>query len=116
MGRGRAAGSGMPTRLCLEPRCPHEATYRGRCRAHTRSRERATHPNSAVYKSRRWRILRAKVLFDAPFCACGCGALATDVDHIRAIEDGGDPWDTANLQPLAKACHSRKTNQEVRSR
>lgn len=99
----------MPTRLCLEPRCPREATYRGRCRQHARSRERATHPNAAVYKSRRWQILRRHVLFEEPFCASGCGALATDVHHLVDISAGGNPWDPTNLQPLCHACHSKIT-------
>jgi 5-methylcytosine-specific restriction protein A len=104
----------MPTRLCLEPRCPHPATYRGRCATHTRSNERTTHARRHFYNSKRWQITRSRVLFDQPLCECG--QIATDVDHIKAIEDGGDPWSRNNLQGLCKACHSMKTNRELRAR
>jgi 5-methylcytosine-specific restriction enzyme A len=104
----------MPTRLCKNPRCPDPATYRGRCQRHAKQREKQTHPNKHIYNTKRWQILRRRVLFDQPLCACG--AIATDVDHILAIEDGGQPWAIANLQPMCRACHATKTNTEVRAR
>lgn len=47
-------------------------------------------------------------------CACGCGACSDVVDHIKAVRGPDDPlfWDPANHQPLARACHSRKTNHQ----
>jgi len=104
----------MPIRLCNQPQCPEPAAYRGRCQRHAKQREQATHPNKTLYNSTRWQLLRRRVLFNQPLC--GCGAIATDVDHIRAVEDGGQEWALANLQGLCAACHSRKTNQELRSR
>jgi 5-methylcytosine-specific restriction protein A len=100
----------MPTRLCLEPRCPNTATYRGRCPTHSRQRERATHPNKRLYNSRRWQYTRRKQLHMEPLCACG--EIATDVDHIRPVEAGGDPWHFANLASMCHECHSRKTRRE----
>lgn len=100
----------MPTKLCLEPRCADPASYRGRCVAHSTARERVTHPNKALYSSKRWQMTRRRVLFEQPLCPCG--AIATDVDHIVAIEDGGDPWARTNLQGLCGPCHSRKTRAE----
>jgi len=43
-------------------------------------------------------------------CACGCGELSKEVDHIIPAEPN-DPrfWDTANHQALAHNCHNRKT-------
>lgn len=38
--------------------------------------------------------------------------LATSVDHIKALKDGGDPFDWANLQALCSACHNEKTKYE----
>jgi 5-methylcytosine-specific restriction protein A len=102
----------MPTRLCAEPRCPNPATYRGRCPTHSQQRERQTHPNKALYSSKRWQLTRRRVLFDHPICACGCGEVASDVDHIVPVEQGGDRWARSNLQPLAHECHARKTRQE----
>lgn len=108
----------MPIRLCLEPRCPNPATYRGRCHHHARSNELHTHDRARkrIYNSRRWKLLRKRVLFEQPLCANGCDAISTDVDHIRAIEDGGDPWARTNLQALCQRCHSRKTRQEQATR
>lgn len=105
----------MPLRLCLESSCGNEASYRGRCTSHTRTNERATHPNKALYSSKRWQTTRRHVLHEHPLCQCpnpACTEIATDVDHITPIEQGGDPWARANLQALAASCHSRKTRQE----
>lgn len=104
----------MPIRLCSHPGCPEAATYRGRCPEHARQRNRDTHHNRHIYNSKRWKHTRRRVLFNQPLCQCG--KLATDVDHITPISDGGDPWNHANLQPLCATCHSRKTNKEARSR
>ena len=104
----------MPTRLCLHPRCPHPATYRGRCPTHSPARERETHPNKQLYNTKRWQLLRRRRLFVDPLCPCG--AIATDVDHILAIEDGGQPYRYDNTQSLCASCHGAKTSREVRAR
>lgn len=104
----------MPTRLCLTPRCPDPATYRGRCKRHAKQRNRETHTNKTIYNTKRWQILRRSVLFNHPLCPCG--EIATDVDHINPIEQGGDAWSRQNLQALCHSCHSIKTNREMTSR
>jgi 5-methylcytosine-specific restriction endonuclease McrA len=107
----------MPIRLCLEAACPERAIYRGRCEHHARSRDRETHRNRWVYSSKRWRMLRERVLAEQPLCAePGCDMISTDVDHIVAIEDGGDVWLTANLQGMCVVHHAQKTSREVRAR
>ena len=60
-----------------------------------------------------WRKLRAAVLREQPLCACGCGQLATDVDHID-----NDPTNNErdNLQGLCHECHSRKTQADMGKR
>ncbi len=58
-----------------------------------------------IYNSGRWRRLRATVLDRFPTCNY-CFRLATVVDHIKPISQGGDPWDLSNLQPLCAKCHS----------
>jgi 5-methylcytosine-specific restriction endonuclease McrA len=103
----------MPTRLCID-RCGQPATYRGRCPTCATARERATHHNKHVYNSAKWKRTRERVLTEQPLCTCG--AIATGVDHITAIEDGGNPWARHNLQGLCGPCHATKTNREVRSR
>lgn len=67
----------------------------------------------AFYDSRRWRKARLNVLARDPVCVTeGCGRIATDVDHIRPIRDGGALLDGANLQALCHQCHARKTVRE----
>ena len=68
-----------------------------------------------VYSTSQWKSLRLRILVSEPFCR-QCGRPASQVDHIKAIEDGGDPWDEANLQPLCPRCHSAKTWREVMAR
>jgi 5-methylcytosine-specific restriction enzyme A len=102
-------------RPCLEPGCP-ELTQTGRCKAHARQAEaRWKDPaRRKVYNSRRWRAMRSRVLKEQPFCqAPGCNNLATDVDHVTALADDGDPYDRSNLQALCKMHHSQKTRQEI---
>jgi 5-methylcytosine-specific restriction endonuclease McrA len=100
----------MPTRLCLQECCPNPATYRGRCPDHARHNERTINrAGRQVYNTKRWSIVRRKVLFENPLCACGCGRIAEDVHHKRDLEDGGDPWDSENLEALAHDCHSKET-------
>lgn len=66
-----------------------------------------------IYKTARWQKLRLHKLALNPWCEeCdkkGIVMVATDVDHIAPIVDGGAHYDLANLQSLCHACHSRKT-------
>lgn len=104
----------MPIRLCLEPRCPQQAVYRGRCGAHATTRNRQTRSrNTHVYNSRRWKLLRRAYLFDHPLCETeGCDLVATDVHHRHAIQDGGPAWEYGNLEALCHAHHSQITRRE----
>ena len=100
----------MPTRLCLTPRCPNPATYRGRCQGHARTTNRDTHRNRTLYNSAKWKHTRRRILFEEPLCPCG--EIAVDVHHVQDIDDGGDPWARSNLVGLCKSCHGRVTRAE----
>lgn len=103
-------------RVCLEPRCPELPVYRGRCREHSRKREKATHKRN-IYGLKRWKYLRRSILSRNPLCQHeGCEEIATDVDHVLAIEDGGEIWKAENLQSLCARHHARKSAEEVRRR
>ena len=66
-------------------------------------------PRDAFYNSAAWKRLRAAKLAQDPMCEY-CGRQpATDVDHMRAINVGGDPHAWDNLRSACHACHSRKT-------
>ncbi len=88
-------------RLCAV--CPDFAVHRGRCAAHNLGT--STQQGYGVA----WRRLRARALFDDPFCPCG--AVATEVDHIQPKRKGGSD-SPDNLQALCKPCHSRKSAKE----
>jgi HNH endonuclease. len=36
-----------------------------------------------------------------------------NVDHIRAITNGGDEWGESNLQTLCEDCHKQKTREDM---
>ena len=71
----------------------------------------------AVYHGRRWRRLRLRVLRRDFYRCRECGlAGVLEVDHIRALADGGDEFDPANLQALCRGCHIAKTRRENQAR
>lgn len=111
----------MIKRMCLEPGCTKCAGQGGYCEAHARqekprlfegARRKRSAPYISLYNTGAWRKMRAAFLGSHPFCA-RCGSPATVADHV--IPHRGNEalfFDEANLQPLCKACHSRKTLEE----
>jgi len=57
--------------------------------------------------------LRAILLAQEPLCrecnAKGRTTAATIADHIVSLAKGGAAYDLANLPPLCRPCHDRKT-------
>ena len=87
---------------------------RGKARQHRQPRA-----DDSFYDTARWRRLRRMVLARAPLCADvfghheadGVTVPAVDVDHIIERSERPDlELDMGNLQPLCKACHTRKTH------
>ena len=66
------------------------------------------------YDTKEWRDCRKYILEREPVCRMRCGRMATMVDHIVRLEDGGAPFDTANLQPLCDSCHNSKRGKEAK--
>ena len=118
-----------PARPCAQPGCPRTAVAHGRCAQHQLPRRydlaRGT-PAERGYDAQ-WRVDRDAYLGAHPFCtgllvrqadgsyrrthAEGCNGVATEVDHIVPLSQGGsNTW--ANYQALSHACHSRKTAQQ----
>jgi 5-methylcytosine-specific restriction protein A len=79
-----------------------------RCGSCQRARDRRRGSAQARGYDAAWRRLRAEHLALEPDCACGCGQVATDVDHILPRRLGGSDEHT-NLQSLAHGHYSRKT-------
>lgn len=68
---------------------------------------------SKFYNSPEWRTLSRKRLIDDGYRCVKCGKIATEVDHIIAIQTP-DGWerrlDYDNLQSLCTECHNKKHN------
>lgn len=62
-----------------------------------------------VYRTGRWRALRLAKIKANPICEYCNQAITAEVDHVKPIEDGGDPWSWNNLRSACKPCHSHKT-------
>ncbi|WP_455359977.1 HNH endonuclease [Streptomyces sp. SYSU K21746] len=106
--------------------CPvvgcHCQTWKGKCRAHARSRSDGkrygdSHNDSPSLRAR-WDRTKREYLRANPYCECQeCAAVpeplrlaATEVDHIDGLGlQGPRAFDWSNLQSLTKAHHSRKT-------
>lgn len=113
----------MPTskRPCRWRGCPAivEGNFGGGyCPEHRRMVQRqrdASRTSPRYYNTARWQRLRRLVLGREPLCRICIGegrvVEATVVDHITPLADGGTD-DMANLQPLCKPCHDRKTMRE----
>ena len=67
--------------------------------------------STAVYNTRRWKKLRAAQLSREPLCVniVVCGNVATIVDHVVEIRDGGEPFSIENLESMCQCCHNTKT-------
>lgn len=63
------------------------------------------------YNSTPWKVLSAKRLSDDDYKCAMCGGIATEVDHIKAIQTP-EGWelrlDYSNTQSLCTKCHNIK--------
>lgn len=105
----------MPTKLCLHPKCASPATSRGRCDQHRqelereRSARRRASPTQGyairIYHTKKWLLTRRAILHRDPICQLCDNELSAEVDHIKPLSQGGDPYNPANLRGLCARCH-----------
>lgn len=80
---------------------------KGRCEIHQHF---TPNPWQPFYETSQWRRMSARVRREEGKCRrCG-GTEGLEVDHIRALSDGGPRLDRANLQVLCRRCHETKTH------
>lgn len=114
---------------CADPGCAAIVTSGRCCAKHATEKRPSVHTSgngageparlspSARGYDRAWQRIRQRILSTNPLCAhCradGRVTLATEVDHIVPLREGGT-HDDNNLQPLCKSCHSSKTAAQSR--
>jgi 5-methylcytosine-specific restriction enzyme A len=98
-------------RICSEPGCPSVSPCaRHPPRGGWAAWKRANPAAASAYKGR-WPAIRKRVLAERPRCE-SCGALATDVDHIVPLAEGGT-HERSNLRGLCRSCHRRRTARQT---
>lgn len=107
-----------PWRPCGKQGCPNLTKERF-CDEHAHMANQYDKERGSAAKrgyGRRWQTYTERFLRqpENAFCACGCGGLATEVDHITPINGPDDPlfWKRSNHQGLTHECHSRKTAED----
>ena len=107
-----------PLKPCKHPMCP-ELTEGKYCEEHQSEMEykRDRSSYSKLYSTSRWQRLRQYILSKEPLCVeCKKNKRirpAKVVDHIKPHKGNKKLfYDEANLQPLCKSCHDRKTAKE----
>lgn len=109
----------MPTRPPV--RCKHKGCVElvippsRFCKEHQQEMWRADkllYTNNPFYKSKSW--IKTRDAFRARNPECNlCGRQGAVVDHIKAIKQGGTPFDWDNLQTLCRACDQTKRGKEA---
>ena len=85
------------------------------------NRTRTNNDNRKIYDSSKWRNgVRVLKLKTTPYCEiCLENDILTEakeVDHIKPISEGGEPFDIDNLQALCTSCHAKKSAKEGNDR
>ena len=64
-----------------------------------------------------WTAIRKEVLKrDNNKCVlCGYNKVL-EIDHIKAVVNGGEMWNYDNLRTLCKDCHNKKTGKDMKQR
>ena len=108
-----------PKRSCSFPGCPELIPSGERfCSKHKKEEQKRYDKQRGTAAQRgydaRWRRYKKRYITEHPLCINyeECHNVATVVDHIISVNQGGDFWDPNNHQPMCKPCHDRKTAKE----
>ena len=105
--------------VCSQKGCA-ELVVSGLCDRHLKERmalDRSLRGSSTKRGyDKRWRRVRDWYLARNPLCE-PCfeqdrTAVATEVDHIVPLAQGGERLDEGNLQAICRSCHAKKTARE----
>ena len=101
-----------PPKYCAAFPCFYLAEG-GSAYCHRHQRARQPKETDTFYLSVQWRKFRDWYITRHPVCEMcereGRQTIATMVDHVTEIKDGGALTDEENAQSLCAACHNRKT-------
>ena len=79
--------------------------------------KRSDYAQERMQMGTKWQKFRRAIIQRRGGECVKCGATPDGkelhLDHIIPIRDGGERWDTTNLQLLCRKCHSSKTMKEV---
>ena len=118
------ASSSMPYKPrtpCAHPGCPSTSNERY-CEKHKKSGPRLN-DNYRLQAHKRgydsnWSKFRKAYISEHPLCVvcqkAGCIVPTEIVDHVVPLDQGGDKWAEANLQPLCRSHHAEKTAKDQR--
>tara|TARA_E500000305_G_C4029093_1_gene243671 strand:+ start:5666 stop:5968 length:303 start_codon:yes stop_codon:yes gene_type:complete len=69
---------------------------------------------TAIYRTPQWKAVRTEAKRRDGWKCIKCGSRTRlEVDHIKGLRDGGDPFNLENLQTLCGSCHAKKTRIEI---
>ena len=96
---------------CHSKREARNATARARA-----EQKRLLHEGNASERGYDWAWAKVSkyVRTNEPICRHCQNAVATMVDHIIPLKQGGARLELNNLQPLCRSCHAIKTARETR--
>ena len=110
----------MPRPKCKDESC-RERSLKGSsyCDSHRKEKFKAdqkTYSTEPFYQTRTWKRIRLRQLSKFPLCkSCedrGRVTGASVADHIKPIKNGGNKFDSSNLQSLCTTCHNSKRGLE----
>jgi hypothetical protein len=118
--RGVSLG-GMLTRICNACSRPYDPNggyhASGKCQACTRTYEREKarrSPSRLIRNSARFKKLRARIKARDHHQCQQCGSShRLDVHHRVPLNQGGEPFDPANLITLCSGCHTETMHRPI---